>query len=273
MRHVLAVAALSVVAGFSAHADLMPSFAGVPTGWSTDRYAPNSFSDVGTFQGRSDVLGIGISSAQSLNNRPAPYQSTFYNTQGEGYNVSGGAGSSISADLYVPGSWSDPANGDVRTDMWGVMTDASSNVTDYPIIGFTNEPTVGSPFVGFRVWDASLTTTACTADNNCWIDLTTPVSYNAWTTLTITFAGGDIDYSIDGTQVYSYIEDPTTTGFSRVLMQAYNFGDPSIAGANPVDYTADWSNTAPVPEPASVLSLATMVLALGSGLRRKFRRV
>ena len=55
-------------------ADIMPSFSNVPAGWSVDRYAPASFTNVGAFQGRTDVLGIQISSAGDLANRPGGYQ-------------------------------------------------------------------------------------------------------------------------------------------------------------------------------------------------------
>jgi hypothetical protein len=47
-------------------ADVMPSFAGAPAGWTVDRFAPLSFSDVGTYQGKSDVLGIGIGTGATL---------------------------------------------------------------------------------------------------------------------------------------------------------------------------------------------------------------
>ena len=116
---------------------IMPDFADVPTGWVTDRYAPASFSNVGAYQGRNDVLGIGISSADGLNNRPGAYQSQFYSTQGRQHAVSGGVGSVLSADLYIPAAWRDGGSGNVRTDMWGVMSNGVS-VSDYPIIGFTN---------------------------------------------------------------------------------------------------------------------------------------
>lgn len=123
-------------------ADLMPDFASVPTGWTTDRYDPASFSNVGTYQGRNNVLGIGIDRAGKLANRGGAYQSTFYNTQGRQHAVTGGAGSFLAADLYIPDSWRDAvANGNVRTDMWGVMQNAVPVVpvvTAYPIIGFTN---------------------------------------------------------------------------------------------------------------------------------------
>ena len=245
-----------------ARADLMPSFADVPTGWSVDRYAPASFSDVGSYQGRSDVLGIGISTADGLTNRPAPYQSTFYNTQGEGHAISGGAGMELDGDLYIPLSWSDPStNGSVRTDMWGVMTDSSNAVTDYPIIGFTNYGGVAR----YRVWNENLN-----GGSGGWYDLSTAVDYNAWTSFGIKFDGTNMDFLIDGTQVYSYTEDPTTTGFSEVIMQAYNFaGDSSLTGANPASYTAYWSNS--VPEPGSFTMLSTGLLGLMFVARRRRR--
>lgn len=257
MKRLWLLIALGIFAGFALQADVMPRFATVPTGWVVDRYAPASFSDVGTYEGRADVLGIGISSAGAFNNRPAAYQSTFYDTQGEQYALTGaGAGSSISADLYIPDSWDSSANGDVRTDMWGVMGDGTK-VTGYPIIGFTNYG--GAP--RYRVWDDT---------NGVWIDLPAPVTYDAWTAFTILFTGSAYVYYIDGAPVFTDNDVDGSTQFNAIIMQAYNFGgDPSISGTDPVDYTAYWSNA--VPEPSSVLMLGTVLLALAGGLRRHFR--
>jgi hypothetical protein len=255
----LAAAVVFLSAG-AARADIMPNLANVPAGWSVDRYAPQSFSNVGTYQGRDNVLGIQITSAGDLANRPAAYQYTFYNTQGMGHAVTGGAGTELDADLYIPLSWGDPAtNGSVRTDMWGVMVDSTSSVTDYPIIGFTNYG--GAP--RFRVWDENLNGGA-----GAWIDLATPVTYDAWTAFAIKYDGANMDFFINGNQVAGYAEDSTTTGFSQVLMQAYNFADPSISGANPQDFTANWANT---PEPSSYFLLFTVVAGLGV-MRRKIQQ-
>ena len=256
-----------LISGLSAgvaRADLMPSFADVPTGWSVDRYAPASFSDVGTYQGRSDVLGIGISLADDYANRPAPYQSTFYNTQGEGHAISGGAGTELDGDLFIPLSWSDPAsNGSVRTDMWGVMTDSTNAITDYPIIGFTNYGGAAR----YRVWNEYLN-----SGNGAWVDLATPVAYNAWTSFGIGFDGTNIDYYINGSEVYSYAEETATAGFSEVIMQAYNFGgDPSITSANPVNYTAYWSNSVPEPGSFTLLSVGLLGLMFAARKRRLSR--
>jgi hypothetical protein len=239
--------------------ELMPAFDTVPIGWKVDRYAPTSFSNVGTYQGRNNVLGIEITSAGDLNNRPAGYQTTFYNTQGFQYAVTGGSGSTLSADLYIPASWLDATQGNVRTDMWAVMTDGAV-VTDYPIIGFTN---YGGE-ARFRVWDESLN-----AGAGDWVNLTTPVTTDAWTAFSINFTGSSYIYSINGTTVYTDTTIGDSTGFSALIMQAYNFNDPSISGATLADYTANWSNSQ-VPLPPSALLMGSGLLGLvGLGWRRR----
>jgi hypothetical protein len=250
---------------------ITPDFGNVPTGWAPDRYAPNSFSDVGTYQGRNDVLGIGISSAQSLANRPAPYQSAFYNTQGDGYQFGSlqGAGSVLSADLWISSSMGDPANGAIRTDMWGVMNGGE----DYPIIGFAN--TLNAPqYAGstgghFQIFDGTLN-----GGSGNWVILGTTVNYNAWNSFSIDYTGSSYVFDINGNAVYTEnITDPLVTGFSAMIMEAVNFGDPATyPGVNPADYTAYWSNT-PVPEPTTMAAGAMLLLPLGAcvlgALRRK----
>lgn len=233
-----AVIAFATLPAISNATPVMPDFANVPTGWNTDRYNPSSFSNVGAFQGRNNVLGISISNSDGLNSRPPAYQSQFYNTQGKQHAVSGGIGSVLSADLFINSSWSDAINGNVRTDMWGVLSDATNAITDYPIIGFTN---YGG--ARLRAWD-----------NNGWHDLNATINYGGWNSFAMAFTGSSIDYSVNGVSVYT---DSTSfvpsTGFSAVIMQAYNFNDPAITDANPVGYTANWSNTQPVPEPSTFI--------------------
>src|SRR5580658_9108602 len=108
----VALAGLSALPALAG--DIMPDLSTVPTGWSTDRYAPASFTNVGTVNGVNNVVGLGISSAQNVANRPANYSSTFYDWQGEQTPVTGGPGDDVAVQLYIPSSWASNTNGDVQ---------------------------------------------------------------------------------------------------------------------------------------------------------------
>jgi len=263
----VAMAVLSV-GQMAMAAAVMPTFVGAPTGWSTDRYDPASFADVGTYQGRNNVLGIGINSTGDSASRPGGQQGTFYNTQGKQQAISGGAGSQLSADLYINSSWRSANNGFVRTDMWGVMSDATSAVSDYPIIGFTN---FGAAGARLRAWDGDLN-----AGLGDWVNLTNAISYDAWNSFSIDFTGGAYDFYVNGVLAYHDTTTSASTGFSAVIMQAYNFADPTIPGCpfSTVDYVAHWSNPSDlraVPEPGMIALVAVALLGLGTVRRRAAR--
>jgi hypothetical protein len=269
LTSLLGAAAVTLFASTANAAELMPDFSTAPAGWTVDRYAPDSFSNVGTYQGATNVLGIGIGANGAAANRGGE-SDQFYDTQGEGYIISGAAGDSLSADVYIPASWLNASNGAVRTDMWGVMTDSTSTISDYPIMGFTNEGTGG--YVGFQVWDDTLN-----AGNGGWMELGASGNTNSWNALSIDFTGTDFLYFLNGVQVYDQSNTFGSVDFSEVIMQAYNFDDPAnfpSAVADP--YTAYWANadSVPVPEPGTIaLLLSGLGLAAFFGYRRRSSKI
>lgn len=235
--------------------------------WTTDRYAPASWSNVGTYQGRSNVLGIGINSSTDAVNRPGGQQGAFYNTQGRQIAATGGTGDSIAADLFLDSSWANSQSGFVRTDLWGRSVGATENGVSYPIIGFTNSTNNGEPGARLRVFDSQVG----------WSDLSINLAalYGTWVSLEIEALATGYEFFVNGTSVFT---DSTLAsaggGFSRGFLQAYNFNESSFGLTANAAYTAHWSDPVGnvVPEPGS-LALAGLALSLLAASRRRAQSV
>jgi len=241
-------------------APVLPSLTGA--GWTQDRYDPASWSNVGTYQGRNNVLGIGIDSTTNATARPIGQQGTFYNTQGRQIGIMGVAGDSIAADLFLDSSWLASTAGFVRTDLWGRSNAPTETGVTYPIIGFTN-------FGGaarLRVFDS---------DTGGWVNLATDLSglFGTWVSLEIEALANGYEYSVNGSVVYTDITlGSAGNGFNTGFLQAYNFNDPLLQISNNAAYTARWSdsvrNQVPVPGTLALAGLALTMLGAASRRRK-----
>jgi hypothetical protein len=198
------LAAAFAFASAAAHAaPILPAYPTVDPGpsttaWFTDRYPPSAFDNVGALSGRNDVLAIVLSSADGAASRPPAYASAFYNTQGRKIDVGLPPSASWIASVYIPASWTttNPLDSALnrRTDLWATLKDGANAPTYYPIVGFTNaDATTG--FGGtprFRVFDGT----------GNWNDLATPVAFDAWNDIGVTFTGTTLEYRINGARLH-----------------------------------------------------------------------
>ncbi len=218
--------------------EAMPNFSTFPTGWATDRYEPASFTNIGSYQGRTNVLAIGTDSTTDSANRPGGQGATFYNTQGRKYTFTPriAAGRTVSAELFIPASWANEASGTVRSDLWATLVNGSDAVSAYAIIGFVNYDGGGR----FRVYDGT---------TNTWVYPSVPVQYDSWARFSVRLeAGGNISYFINGNLVHTDTDSNGSTATKEAMLQAYNFADPTLPLPAPLStapYTAHWSQFSP----------------------------
>jgi len=193
--------------------------------WYPDRYRPAGFVQ-DAFNGGSLKISIdGIN--DGLNARPSGYQYQFYNTQGRKFNQCGGCVTVLKGDLYIPSSW---ATAHRRSDMWATGYDLTQTQTSYPIIGFRN---IDGSSPGIFYWD----------DNVGWINTGVTISYNNWYHLGFRIVGNNLQYLVNN-NVVATISSYGTKYFGDIMIQAYNFNDPTLATAQQStdSYDAYWDN-------------------------------
>ena len=86
------------------------AFLSARTGWSVNRYAPNSFTNTGTYQRKPNVIALEISNSDGRLSRAYPFDIAFYSTQGMQFDLSGGPGTEIDMTLYIPSDWANAAS-------------------------------------------------------------------------------------------------------------------------------------------------------------------
>jgi hypothetical protein len=243
-------------------AGFIDTFDSINPGWVTDRYEPNAFVSE-TFMG-DNRLKIGIDQAQAFQNRPAAFQSAFYNTQGRQRGESLTSPWVVQGDVFISDDYLTGENLR-RTDIWVRDNNPVEANAVYGIFGVIRNdnadpfnPSAANLATRWRVWDADTA--------NGWVDLAGAVT-GGWHTLAILATGTSYEYRLDGGLVYTDNtgSDAGFEGLQTVFLEAYSFGDPTHAGQN---YSAYWDNVSaqPVPEPATMAALGLGALAL---LRRR----
>jgi|GEM_PF-2475593 len=207
--------------------------------WTVDRFAPGGWTPGATDPLGGTALKLSILNADRLDLRPSAYQSTFYNTQGRTRATV--KSSEVGGQLYIPADWSTPGNLR-RSDLWA----ADTAFNTFPIIGFINNdpadpfnPNSTNFVPRIRVWDSGA---------GAWIDLNLTINWGAYNSFKIVDTGHSDQFFFNGTMVEelsgaSYAS-PGQNCFEEVLVEGYNFGDPTgtptpIADAG---YDIYWKN-------------------------------
>lgn len=218
-----------------------------PGVWYTDRYAPAGFASE-SFAG-DNRLALTLSAADGATSRPGSFSSAFYNTQGRKFDV--GGATSLAVDFYIDSAFGG-VNGRIGG-LWGTAVDGSNIITAFPIIEFHGD---GAGSGSFNIWDG-----ATFVD----IGLTAGFVFNSFYTMTMDLVGNTVEYSINGTSVFTDTDSNGSTGFANVILQGINTND----GVNRTLYfdNLTYGTTVSVPEPTTLLLLLPGLAALA--LRRR----
>lgn len=196
--------AFAAVLAASASAATPPfSYGGL--NWEVDRYNADNYTFPVSYQGRTDVMQIDFGPNGYANNRPAPFSSQFYSTQGikAATGLPGGEGF-VSVDLFVPAAWNfnatstqDGSNQNnfygnfTSAGVWGQINDSTSATQGFPILRFRNAGEVPGNYI--YGWNDALGQNIASTGGT--------VNYNAWNTLRIEYRGDSYKYYLNGVLV------------------------------------------------------------------------
>jgi hypothetical protein len=248
MKHLIAAVAMAALATSAQAGTNTFDSAGDTAGATVDRYAPATFQSGVAYGGHAGTLEEGTAVADGLNNRPGPYQSTFYNTQGKAFATDAGA-TAASIELYFPADWTQASDGRYAG-FWGVAYDAALSISAYPIIEAYRSGGVD----GFRGYNT---------DTGVWIDMG-PATYG-WNTLSIQLltSTDQFRYTVNGGSE-TFAPGNGSKTINSTILQVYNTTDG-------VAYNAHWDNltSGAAPEPATWAMMIIGFGLAGASLRRR----
>ena len=248
----------------SARADFTSSGSDT-TGWSVDRYAPNSFTS-STAPDASTAFATTISYQDSSANRPSGYSSTFYNTQGYKQSVNGVSGTwYLSEDLYITSSMLTGTAGPMSSELWGGTGNGLGSQSGFYCFSFLSG-------VDSRSATASASTGSMLGvfddTTGLWSYYSTAGLTAGWSQISVAYNGSTVDFFVNGNLIASQgsaviSQDPDIATLDTAYIEDYNFYGGSGSGipatGDTVVYRKDITamTAAPVPEP-STLALASL---------------
>ncbi len=182
-----------------------PPFSYGGLNWEVDRYNADNYTFPVSYQGRTDVMQIDLGPNGYADNRPGPFTSQFYSTQGikAATGLPGGEGF-VSVDLFVPAAWNFNATSTVdgshqgnnygnftSVGLWGQINDSSAVTQGFPILRFRNAGEVAGNYI--YGWNDNLGQNIPSAG--------AVVNYNGWNTFRIEYRGDSYRYYLNGVLV------------------------------------------------------------------------
>ena len=175
--------------------------------WNRDRYEPDEFQPIGSYQGRSDVLRILIGPDGIAANRDPGFGSSFYDTQGRSATVNLPAGAFGTADFYIPKAWQAQQSSEWQaTGLWGSTFKptgpGTETVIGYPVIAFANSAqlygngygSAGSQGGRIMVYDD---------DADAWNVVSSDIKYDGWNTLRFEIHKDRYEFYFNGKLVFT----------------------------------------------------------------------
>lgn len=191
---------------------LGPDYTVSTTQWAWARFPTRGFVNAGTQFGRDNVLRMTLDAGDGQPNRPAPFNSTFYNTQGRVIGMlNTPAGTAVTGSLYLPQAWATTNPGSPALNRTATLLLELSPFADFsecpsgecvifPGIGFTNAD-INNPLNSGGVPRIRVLDKETSAEG--WVNLATPFQTDAWNDFCVAWEGPRIRYYVNGQLVYT----------------------------------------------------------------------